>query len=84
VRSIVVGIGATLMKQTSGGSISHTLSACSVAVDEGVGCTYRILPIKDETQPVDLVLIDRVVVEDTNIHLPFPEVVCFDHLDAGR
>jgi hypothetical protein len=47
-------------------------------------CTYRILPIKNKTQPVHLVLVDGVVVQNTDIHLPFAEVVCFDHFDAGR
>jgi hypothetical protein len=63
VRSMVVEVGATLMKQTSGGSISHTLSACSLTIRLDMGWhTYRILPIKDKTQSVDLVLVDGVVV----------------------
>ena len=46
--------------------------------------TYRIVVGEDETQAVCLVEIERVCVQDPYVNLPFPEVVCFDEVNARR
>lgn len=44
--------------------------------------TDGILRRKGELQPVDLVLVQRVLVEDAEVHLPFFEVVGFGNCDS--
>ena len=46
--------------------------------------TDRIVVPESESQPIDLVLVQWIVIQHTDIHLPFGEVVGFDELDAGR
>jgi hypothetical protein len=43
------------------------------------GLTDRIFRPKGEFESVGLVLVERVVVKDLNVHLPFFEIVVFDY-----
>lgn len=52
--------------------------------EERAKCAYRVLVAKYETEAVDLVFIDGIVIEDLDVHLPFSEVVCFDDLYPRR
>ena len=45
----------------------------------GVALTYGILLAKNEAQTVDLSTVYRVIIEDSYIHLPFSEIVCFGY-----
>ena len=74
--------GGTKMKQTSGAS-SWTESACSFKGRRDL-ITYGILIAEYEAQSVHLIFIERVVIQHSDVHLPFSEVVCLDQVDAGR
>ena len=45
--------------------------------------TNRVVGTKAKTQSENLVKVEWVCIHDSNIHLPFLEVVCLDEFDAG-
>ena len=79
----VVAEAGTWMKQTSGGSMDGQCSSF-LLVQESDKCTYRVLVAEYETEAVDLIFVQWVVVEDSDVHLPFSEVFCFDDVYARR
>jgi hypothetical protein len=54
--------------------ISDPESQASVAVIR----TYRIAVGEYEAQAVHLIQVERIVIEDSDVDLPFAEIVCFD------
>lgn len=46
--------------------------------------TDRVAATKLEAETVDLAPVDRVVVQDTDVHLPFFQIVRRGDADAGR
>ena len=84
----VLADGGTWMKQTSGGSedISQYTYVQIMMREERRESkrAYRVLVAEDETEAVNLVFVDGVVIKDLDVHLPFSEVVCFDDLYPRR
>lgn len=46
--------------------------------------TYGVLGTEGKLQPVGLILVERVVIQNFDIHLPLFEVLCFGNLDPRR
>lgn len=46
--------------------------------------TDRVAATELEAETIDLTPVDRVVVQDTNVHLPFFQIVRRGDADAGR
>ena len=46
--------------------------------------TDGVFVVEGELQPVCLVLVEWVVVQDADVHVPLFEVIGFDHCDSGR
>ena len=80
----VVEEAGTCMKQTSGGSGMGVSLWGGFRGRQGRRCTYWILTVEDETEAIDLVFVQRIVIKDSDVHLPFFEVVCFDYVYARR
>ena len=80
----VVEEAGTCMKQTSGGSGMGVSLRGGCRGCREQRCTYWVLTVEDETEAIDLVFVQRIVVEDSDVHLPFFEVVCFDDVNARR
>jgi hypothetical protein len=53
-------------------------------LSEKLGLTDGILVAEGEFQSVRLVEVERVVIEDLNVHLPFLKSVTLDNLDSWR
>lgn len=51
---------------------------------EVIGHTDRIFGAKHQLEPEGLVLVERIRVEDANVHEPLLKVVGLDYFDAGR
>lgn len=85
-----VVVAESSMNWASGGSsytsiqISYIWSMvkCEDSGGTGKGRTDRILRRKGKLQPVDLVLVQRVLIEDSEVHLPFFEVVGFGNRNS--
>lgn len=83
---IGIGRSGSLSNVTSGGSLFRRRKSARVqSTRNGNGRrTDRVCVRKDEFEPVDAVLVDRVLIEDSDIECPLLVRVGVDERDARR
>jgi hypothetical protein len=75
--------GGTRMKTTSGASVSIISYGCSIRISR-IRLTNWVVIAEHERKSENLVGVDGIGIEDSYVHLPFSEVVCFDKFNARR